>query len=731
MQKLRRLHDTEYLVQEAGQAGQSLSISSSWNLWIVGLVLIFAPLAYAAVHPWAYFTVGLVVSVLSIAIMVTWLYALWIRPNGELVIPYPPVWWLAVGLWLIVLFQVIPWPQGLVRSISPAAITIRSLGNGYGLADFVPLSLNPYATILEGLKQWPAICLFFILIFSLKTRHQIDVLVYLLLFIGLFEVVYGFCTFHEHVIWGWKSPYYPLRLTGTFISPDHLATYLTMTILLGFGLFLGQREKVAPPREGVNGRHLRKRWSWSEYIEPQFRRFLLLFLLLVLTTGLIFTGSRGGMVSLVMGYGLIALLIWSQKQRKAYAYVIGIFVVVALIYSLVLGGNVALARFLNLDLGRYYASLSAWDLFVEFPWLGSGVASFADLAYRHQVPELNRLISGTQLQYAHNDWLQGLAETGVIGFALVAAAGGLLIFGLWRQWRSRQDVWARGLGLGGLTALIVAGLHVLVDFSFHIPSVTLLFGSIAAITYVSLYSHKRMWESFSYRTINLSHKRLIATGIIVVLIMVQVYFVWQVGLHWLAESMAPREPNSTVTAPSLKLEDYQDAVAYNQRNSRLYEGLADILTSKNAVADLSEKKVEKTTDAEVEELLKTAIFYSPGLWVYHLKLAEFSFKHYKDSPSHYLPQALEELSAAIKLFPSFGYLHLRLGTILCWAENHCLGLVPIKFRGQYPDYFKKAIELDRNLEKITQPYLRENRPDQSLHLWRMDGPIAKAQDLPK
>lgn len=688
----------------------------SWSRHLVlagaGLILVFAPLAYAAVHPWAYFTVGIIVAILSLVIMANWLYLLWVRPQGEVVVPYPPMWWLALGLWLIVLIQVIPWPQGVVGWVSPAAITIRASGNGYALADFIPISLNPYATILESLKQWPAIVLFFVLIFTVKTKRQINTLVYLILGIALFEVIYGVWTFHEHVIWGWKSPYNPQRLCGTFINPDHLATYLTMAILLGFGLFLGQRQKVAPSPDGVTVRRLLKKWSRSENTEPQFSRFLLLFLLVVLTTGLIFTGSRGGMISLVMGFSLMALLIWSQKWRKAHIYLIAVFGVVVLIYSLILGGNIALARFLNLDFKRYYFSLSAWSQFREFPWIGSGVASFADLAYRYQAPE----IKGVKLVYAHNDWFQGLAETGIVGFSLVAGACLYFFLQLLRQWRSRHDVWARGLGLGGLAALGVAGFHALVDFSFHIPAVTLLYSSIAAITYLSIYRHRRMWESFSYRTINLSHKRLGATGIILCLIVVQLFFVWEVGVHWLAELTAPTEFNSTTAPPQLRPEDYQAALRYNQRNSRYYLGLAEAVGSENVALGLPEIKTEGFPAQDVDELLNRAIFYAPGYWAYHLKLAEFYLRQYPDNPSHYLPQALEELDAAIKLFPSSGYLHLRLGTILWWAENHCLVLVPLKFRWQYTEYFRRAIELDGNLKKIAFPYLPKEMSGKPLQL---------------
>jgi O-antigen ligase len=634
-------------------------------------------------------------------IMANWIYLLWIRPQREVLIPYPPLWWLALGLGFLVLFQVIPWPRGFVSWLAPAAISIRALGNGYALADFIPLSLNPYATILESLKQWSAVGLFFVLIFVLKTRRQINNLIYLILATALFEVVYGFWTFHEHVIWGWKNPYNPDRLCGTFINPDHLATYLTMVILVGFGLFLGQRDKIAHPTHGGTSGRFGKRWSWPEHTEPQFRGVLLLFLLVVLTTGLIFTGSRGGMISLSLGFGVMALLIWSQKRRKAHVYLIVAFVGVALIYSLILGGNRPLARFLNLDMDRYYIFQSAWDQFREFPWSGAGVASFGDLAYRYQTPEVNKL----RWIYAHNDWLQGLAETGMVGFALVAGSCGYFFLTLWRQWRSRRDIWARGVGLGGLTALGVAGFHVLVDFSFHIPAVALLCSSLAAITYVSLYNQKRMWESFSYPTINLAQKRLVTTGFIIALILTQLYLGWQVGAHWLAEAAASTEPNSTVAVPRLAPRDYQNALVYNPRNGRLFVGLAVALTAPPAPGGLNGEVVANFSVVEVEELLKAAIIRAPGFWAYHQDLAEFYFEHYDADPSRYLPQMFEELDAAIKLFPSSGYLNLRLGTILSWAENSHPGLVPLKFRGQSADYLKKAIELDGNLKKLALPYL--------------------------
>ncbi len=352
-----------------------LAETSPWGrrlgVGVCGAILIFAPLAYGAVHTWAYFSLGLVTAVASLTMLAWLLYKICARPQELLLIPYPPLWWLAVGLVILTALQVYAWPQGWVARLSPKAWEIRALGNGYGLADFIPLSLNPYATWLEGLKLWPAVVLFFMLIYTIDNRRKLQGMVGLILAVGLFEVFYGFWHFRSHLIWGWKNTYTGSRLCGTFINSNHLATFLTMAILLGFGLFLGLRETAPRLSEASSFRERTRRWSRSEHMEPQLRRYLLLVLLLLLAVGLIFTGSRGGMVALVMGFALMALLIWSQRWNKRPILIMVAFMCAAFLYSLFLGSDAMLGRFQNVtDDGRYQALKASLAIFREYPLLG-------------------------------------------------------------------------------------------------------------------------------------------------------------------------------------------------------------------------------------------------------------------------------------------------------------------------------------------------------------------------
>jgi O-antigen ligase len=668
-----------------------LENASSWGrrlmIALSGGVLIFAPLAYGAVHPWAYYSVGLLLTFLSLVLTIAELYEIWGKPTTVIVLPYPPLWWLGLGLVLLVLIQILPWPQGVVQWLSPRAWEIRSMGNGFGMGGYPPLSLNPYTTLLEGLKLWPAWVLFFILIYTINRKKQLMALVGLILAVALFETFYGFWHYRSHLIWGWENPYNTAGLFGTFINSNHLATLLTMAILLGYGLFLGLKPNSPGIPGNLSGWDRLRQWSVPEYAEPELRRFLLLFLLLILVVGLIFTGSRGGVLSLLFGFFLMALLIRKRKWKKGHIFIIVFFLSTALLFIPILGSSLALNRFALHDdhYERYQAFKGAVALFREFPLLGSGIGTFGDLFYRYQPAK----IKDVYFLHTHSDWLQLLAESGIVGFALVAAGWLLFFTSLAKQWRLRQDTFGRGLGLGGIAALGAGAFHALVDFPFHIPAIALLFAGIAAITYLTVYYPFQEIASCSLPTVHFPvNYRKAAMGAILGLIGVQLAIGGQICYSWLAENAAPMEINSTRAAPKLAVEDFRRALALNFRNSKYYVGLAEALEKRGA---------GDQTLAEREKSLQTAILLAPANWGYHVKLADFYLRYYQKAPNHHLPIALRELAAAVALFPQSAVLHFRIASALGWAEKYYPGTVPEELRGRRAYYMGQALNLEPSL----------------------------------
>jgi hypothetical protein len=91
---------------------------------------------------------------------------------------------------------------------------------------------------------------------------------------------------------------------------------------------------------------------------------------------------------------------------------------------------------------------------------------------------------------------------------------------------------------------------------------------------------------------------------------------------------------------------------------------------------------------------------APADWTVRLSLAEFSLRQWRNSPVQYIPMALQELSAAVVLFPESAFLNYRLATVLTWAEKYYLSLVPPELLERQGDYLEKALKLEPRLKKF-------------------------------
>jgi hypothetical protein len=659
-------------------------------LAICGAVLVFAPLAYGAVHPWAYATLGLILALLSIILLLGMALASLFAWDSPGLLPRPPLWGLVLAAALLVLFQLAPLPQEAAGWLSPRALEIRSLGNGFGLGPLIPLTLNSNATIREILLSWPAVILFFLIVGAVNSRRQIKALIILLLGVALFEAVYGLWHFQSHFIWGWKNPFYIGRLCGTFINSNHAAGYLGMAILLGFGLFLAQEKSAGPPRGARRTQSWLRFWSRAENLEPLVARSFFFLPLLVLLVAFFFAASRGAILALGVGLTLMGVLWASQQAARWPLYLLAAFLAGVTLYSLWLGGATVFARIMNLgDPARYLAFWGSLDLFRQFPLVGAGLGAFDDLSYSF-VPST---LSQTRLTYAHNDWVQLLAETGLVGF-IIGAGGWCLFYGhLIKQWRQRRDNWARGLGLGGLAALAAGACHALGEFPFRIPAYSLTYGAIAALTFLTLHQRQAR-EGFDYAVWRPAGSRL-APWLGAALILVQAAYMTQAWHLWQAERAAPLGMDSTRIPRTLEAADYARALALNPRNAEYFAGLASALATAG-IPDLEEAQ-------KVENLLRQAIFLAPARWRSHYQLGNFLLEHYQLAPRRYLPRGLRELAAATALFPEKAELHLRLGLALTWTDLFYPAFVPPDLKKQAQVHLERAAALEPAFKKIIGP----------------------------
>jgi len=125
-------------------------------------------------------------------------------------------------------------------------------------------------------------------------------------------------------------------------------------------------------------------------------------------------------------------------------------------------------------------------LIKDYPVFGAGGGTFY-VAFPKYRPEKVLLF----YDYAHNDYAQIAAESGILGLSLLGGVVVLsLIAALRAQW-VRRDPLMRGMAFAstmGITALLI---HSWVDFNLQIPANAALFMVILALGWISLHLDRR------------------------------------------------------------------------------------------------------------------------------------------------------------------------------------------------------------------------------------------------
>jgi O-antigen ligase len=109
-------------------------------------------------------------------------------------------------------------------------------------------------------------------------------------------------------------------------------------------------------------------------------------------------------------------------------------------------------------------------MFLDHPVKGVGLGALV-AAY----PRYETAYDGNVVEHVHNDYLEGLAETGIAG----GICGLVFLFVLFRNARaafvSSQGHFARAVHAGAIAAAGGLLLHSFIDFNLHIPSNAFLF----------------------------------------------------------------------------------------------------------------------------------------------------------------------------------------------------------------------------------------------------------------
>jgi O-antigen ligase len=206
-------------------------------------------------------------------------------------------------------------------------------------------------------------------------------------------------------------------------------------------------------------------------------RWLLVALFALLPIGALFlAASRGGVVSFCVQIGVLLLLMLLRRTGGEHALTSGLLLLMALLLVSWLGVKEVLDRFSSLQSLEVTSSkrasmrMDTWHIFLDHPWTGTGLGTLQTV-----FPAYETYYDGKIVNHSHNDYLEGLAETGIAGGFCGACFFGVLLFVSLRQLLQRDKPFAAALHLSGLVACSGLLVHSLVDFNLHIPSNALLF----------------------------------------------------------------------------------------------------------------------------------------------------------------------------------------------------------------------------------------------------------------
>ncbi len=261
------------------------------------------------------------------------------------------------------------------------------------------------------------------------------------------------------------------RAAGSFVNPNHFAAYVNLGLVAVLVLLLDRlrTEADSPRLASALGRAL---------IATFERHTVLLAVLVVLVMASFASGSRGGFLSLLLT--LVIVVPWrSGGGRLVLA---GGLLFLALGAALILtAGLPTLERLDQLfpaselepgaggRLAVFGLALEAWW---QRPWLGHGLGAWASLFHTLR-DERFPLVT---FDYAHNTWLELLAELGAPAFLAWIAAFAILLRLCVVASRSRDPLPAIGVGCG-----LLVGLHSLVDFPAQIPAVAVTWAALLGL----------------------------------------------------------------------------------------------------------------------------------------------------------------------------------------------------------------------------------------------------------
>ncbi|MBP6004825.1 MAG: O-antigen ligase family protein [Pyrinomonadaceae bacterium] len=334
------------------------------------------------------------------------------------------------------------------------------------------ISLDPYSTRLFVIRLIGYLVFFSAALTFINNDKRLRRTVSLIIVFGSLMAFFGILQrlANPDAIYGIRGTPQAIPF-GSFVNQHHFASFMVMVsgVTLAF-LF---------------GSDIRRE-----------RRLLLGVAAILLGMAAVMTSSRGGMISLVGTIIFVLLATYMSRvslgkqseglrvsQSKTGLAAAGTALIVLVLGMVMfLGENNALIRSIGLSgaeditSGRTHFWKIALRIFLDHPILGAGLDAFGVAFTRYDTwPGVFRV------EQAHNDYLQTLADAGIIGFACICGFI-FLVFkkGLASIANARED-YHRTAAIGALAGCFGILIHSFFDFPLRTPANAFFFLTLVVV----------------------------------------------------------------------------------------------------------------------------------------------------------------------------------------------------------------------------------------------------------
>jgi len=281
--------------------------------------------------------------------------------------------------------------------------------------------------------------------------------VWFVMTMGFAVAVFGILqhlTFNGKLYWFREMRYGGIPF-GPYVNRNHFAGLMEMVIPVG----------LTPL---VFGKVRQERWM------------MVGLLTLLPIVALFLSASRGGIIAFLGELVVLAFLLRLRHSGGKHALAGGLVLLLAVLLVSWVGVQEALQRFASLQSlelnpdKRISMARDTWHIFLDNPLAGTGLGTLQSV-----FPKYDTLYDGKVVDHAHNDYLEALAETGILGGLCCGVFLSLLLVRGLRRLLKQENSAAAALQTGGLVGCVGILVHSLVDFNLHIPSNALLFLLVA------------------------------------------------------------------------------------------------------------------------------------------------------------------------------------------------------------------------------------------------------------